>query len=56
MKPGDRSAAGPSPLRDRAPFGFVTNRADNDATIIRPLVFDAIGDFGVGTRPEGAAG
>lgn len=38
------------------PFGFVTNRADNNVTLIRPLALDAIGDLPAGTTPSGAAG
>jgi len=41
---------------NKANFGFVTNRADNDVTVIRPLVPDAIGDLPAGTTPQGVAG
>ncbi len=41
---------------NQVPFGWVTNRLDNDVTIIRPSAFDAIGDVPAGTRPQGVAG
>jgi YVTN family beta-propeller protein len=41
---------------NQVPFGWVTNRLDNDVTIIRPNVFDAIGDVPAGVRTQGVAG